>query len=363
MKADTLVIGGGIAGMVAAYKIASQNHTVIILDRKNELGGQMIYQTQIIDDMPKPFEGMRGFEIVGKLKSMLRQLSVSILLQTELVGVFADGSIGFFDGKKIDHVYAESIVIATGAAEQAVIFPGWTLPGILTVGAAQTLINHERIYPGRNCVIIGSGNMALVIAQQLQAVGIQVEGVVEQSGIISAKDTAIINAFLNSGIKLYLNTEVRNVEGENGKVRWLELYMPDHTLKRIETDFICTDGGIQPIVEAFSVLNCKLDHVESLGGMIPSYDFDFQTTARGVFAAGQAAGVTIHAGIFLTGILAGIGALRFLRASNMVCESEKRLYHHTLKKIEREKVPAVSDARDVHMLAYKNEGNEGSVNG
>lgn len=70
MKADTLVIGGGIAGMVAAYKIASQNHTVIILDRKNELGGQMIYQTQIIDDMPKPFEGMRGFEIVGKLKSM-----------------------------------------------------------------------------------------------------------------------------------------------------------------------------------------------------------------------------------------------------------------------------------------------------
>ncbi|MDA6131203.1 hypothetical protein OSK38_28040, partial [Escherichia coli] len=78
-----------------------------------------------------------------------------------MVGFYADGSAGITDEENVFPVKAKKIIVASGAAEKAVAFPKWTLPGIMTIGAAQTLINRDFVLPGREAVIVGSSDFAM----------------------------------------------------------------------------------------------------------------------------------------------------------------------------------------------------------
>lgn len=348
MQTDALVLGGGMAGLAAAYETASRGYETAIVDEAQNLGGQLLSQTQWIHDMPLPLKGFRGIELAAALKKRLRGLPVKYLLSHEIVGVFADGSIGMSNGQAIRSIAAGAIVAATGAAEKALPFPGWTLPGIMTIGAAQILINRERVYPGHTGIVIGSSDMALEIAQQLQAVGINVLGIVEEAAEIAARDQRIVDEFAQTGIPAFLGTEVVAANGR-GKVQEIELKAADGSTEKHAVDFVCLDGGREPLPEVLSLLNCRFTYNEALGGRVPSYDCDFQTSVSGVFAAGQAAGITCHAGIFLTGALAGIGAAEFLAGgANGKYKAEKDFYRNELEIMEAAKLPSVWLARLAH---------------
>lgn len=351
MKTDALILGGGMAGLSAAYEIALRGYKTIIVDEAWNLGGQLLSQTQYIEDMPQSFSGLRGFEIAAKLRDRLQELPVGYLLQHEVVGLFQDGSVGVSNGQEIKRIAADSIIVATGAAEKAVPFPGWTLPGIMTVGAAQILINREWVCPGKTGVIIGSSNMALEIARQLQAVGINILGVVEKAAEVTARNKTTVNSFTQTGITSFLNTKVVAASGR-GKVQAIELQTDDGVTAKYPVDFVCIDGGREPIPEVFSILNCRFAYNEELGGRVPGYDFDFQTSVKGVFVAGQSAGITDHAGVFLTGVLAGIGAAAFLtKGAKENFTSDKEYYRHELEKFESDNLPLVWQARMAHSKA------------
>ncbi len=351
METEVLILGGGPSGLAAAYEVASRGHGVMIVDEAWALGGQLRQQTQIIDPIPAPFTGLRGFQLAETLVERLKEFPVEYLLKHEFIGLFADGSAGVSGGEKILRISAKCFVVATGAAESARHFPGWTLPGVMTIGAAQILINRERIYPGKTGLVVGSSDMALEITRQMHDVGINVIGVVEPTSQILAKDGKIVSSLQETGIPVLLQTEVVAVSG-SGKVE--TVLLSSGNKPGVETDcqvdFVCIDGGRHPILEPFSIMNCPLRYEKELGGWLPSYNGKLQSTNSGIFVAGQAAGVTCQAGVVLTGAIAGINAVDYLENGTAEArESCKQVYWDELKRIESTQTPEVWQARMSHM--------------
>ena len=351
METDVMIIGGGPAGLAAAYEVAVRRYKVMIVDEGWALGGQLRQQTQVIDPLPPPFFGQRGFQLAGALVERLKGFPVEYLLNHEFIGLYADGNIGVSNGEKILKIDPQSVIVATGAAEGAIPFPGWTLPGVMTIGAAQILINRERVYPGRTALVVGSSDMALEVSRQMHDVGIKVLGLVESTGQILAQDKRIISSFQETGIPLLLNTVVASATGRGQVEKVLLSTGQDQNLEQAyELDLVCIDGGRHPVLEAFAILNCDFRYQAALGGWLPAYGRDFQATAPGVFVAGQAAGSTCQAGVLLTGALAGIGTVDYLeRAATVERESSQQFYWAELERIESAYVPAVWRARKVHL--------------
>jgi NADPH-dependent 2,4-dienoyl-CoA reductase/sulfur reductase-like enzyme len=107
---------------------------------------------------------------------------------------------------------AAKIIIAAGATENALSFPGWTLPGVMTAGCAQTLINVHRVLPGRRVLMVGSGNVGVIVAYQLLQAGAEVAAVIEAApqlggyGVHTAK-------VRRAGVPFYISTTVAKAEG------------------------------------------------------------------------------------------------------------------------------------------------------
>jgi sarcosine oxidase subunit alpha len=365
MITDALVVGGGPAGLASAYEVASRGYKVTIVDEARELGGQLRAQTQLIDPMPAALSGLRGFQLANRLIQRLQSLSVEYLLAHEAIGVCADGSVGISHQENVEKIIAKSVVVATGAAESAFPFPGWTLPGVMTIGAAQMLINRERVYPGRTTLVIGSSDMALRIAQQMSEVGIRVLVVAEAAGRATAGEDRTIADFDRTGIPLLLNTNIVSASGR-GKVEEVHLWesADKNREHKYQVDFLCLDGGRHPILEALAVLNCQLTYRQGLGGWVPCYSTDFESSVPGTFVAGQAAGVTGHAGIYLTGAIAGVSVVDYLeKQASPERRDIKQAYWKELESIEAVRWPEVWQARQAHIAISPRSGSLGKHNG
>jgi sarcosine oxidase subunit alpha len=359
MTTDVLILGGGPAGLVSAYEIASRGHKATIVDEARALGGQLRSQTQAIEPMPASLSGLRGFELADKLVGRLQNLPVQYLLQYEAIGLYADGGVGVSNGEKFEKINPKSIVVATGAAESAFPFPGWTLPGVMTIGAAQILINRERVYPGKTTVVIGSSDMALEIATQMRDVGIQVLGVVEAAGEVSARDEKRIAEFHQTAVPLLLQTDIVSASGR-GKVEEVLLCGAASTRERkYQVDFVCLDGGRHPILEACAMLKCQFSYRKALGGWLPCYTSGLESSVGGSFVAGQAAGITGHAGICLTGAIAGIGAVDYLeKETTPERQNSRQVYWNELERLEAVRWRDIWQARQAHIASSLKMGEE-----
>lgn len=354
MNTDVLILGGGISGLAAAYEVSSRGYKATIVDETWSLGGQLRQQTQIIDSLPPQLSKLRGFQVAEALVKRLKNFPVEYLLQHEAIGLYADGSVGVSNGRKLGKILFSSLVVATGAAEAALPFPGWTLPGVMTIGAAQILMNRERVYPGKVALVIGSSDLAFEISKQMHDVGIIVAGIVESGGQVKAQDDVIISAFHTAGIPIFLQTEVVSASG-SGRVEEVLLSSGKCgcVKEKFVVDLICIDGGRYPVLEVFSILNCRLSYRKDLGGWLPCYKENLESSVDGIFVAGQAAGITCSAGVFLTGAIAGISAVEFIeKKPTRELEAARQVYWEELKSLENTKLPAVWQARICHIEAY-----------
>jgi sarcosine oxidase subunit alpha len=309
------------------------------------------HQTHVIDSLPAPLSGLRAYETAEQLVVRLRPFPIRYFLQHEIIGLYEDGSVGVYNGREFLSITPRSIIIATGASESALPFPGWTLPGVMTIGAAQILINRERVYPGKATLVVGSSDMALEVAEQMHDVGIHVLAVVEGTEQIRARDANTITSFRRTGIPVLFQTEMVSANGRRMVEEVILRRVNENNAERAYSlDFVCIDGGRQPILEVLSLLNCQVGYQLSLGGWLPRYTSDLQASVSGVFVAGQAAGVTCHAGIYFTGALAGIGAVDYLEeATTEERKSSKQKYWDELRNIEAANLPDVWQARLSHI--------------
>ncbi|GAI29129.1 unnamed protein product, partial [marine sediment metagenome] len=178
-RCDVIVIGSGPAGLSCSIEATGSRAEVILIDENGRPGGQLFKQVHKFFGSKQHKAGVRGFDIGLQLLEQVNKLGVNTLLNTVAYGIFEEKTVGIIKNEKIEMIQGKKILLATGAIENPIVFPGWTLPGVMGAGAAQTMINIHRVLPGKRFVILGSGNVGLIISYQLLQAGASVIAVVE----------------------------------------------------------------------------------------------------------------------------------------------------------------------------------------
>ena len=182
LDTEVLVIGAGPAGLSAAKVIGENNIDVILIDDKAELGGKLVLQThKFFGSQKDVYAGKRGIEIAKILGNSVKSLAtVDVWLNSVCLAVFSDGLIGILrENLKYALVKPKYLLIATGAREKMLVFPGNTLPGVYGAGAFQTLVNRDLIKASEKVFIIGGGNVGLIAGYHAIQAGIEVIGLIE----------------------------------------------------------------------------------------------------------------------------------------------------------------------------------------
>ncbi|MCK9460155.1 MAG: FAD-dependent oxidoreductase, partial [Proteobacteria bacterium] len=181
VRTRVLVLGGGPAGLCAAIELGRAGIDVLIVDDKPELGGKLTLQThQFFGSVADCWAGTRGIDIGHLLADDVAALpNVRAWTESTAIGVFWDGKVGVATPGGYRLVTPENILVATGAREKALSFPGCDLPGVYGAGAFQTLVNRDRIRASQRLFILGGGNVGLIGGYHALQAGIDVVGLVE----------------------------------------------------------------------------------------------------------------------------------------------------------------------------------------
>ena len=216
-----------------------------------------------------------------------------------------------------------AVIVATGASEKSLAFPGWTLPGVMGAGAAQTLINIHRILPGSRVLMVGSGNVGLIVSYQLLQAGAEVVGVVDTAGSISGYQVHA-GRVRREGIPVYLGHRLLSARGSTGLEEVLVEAIEDGTVKRFEADVLCLAVGMSPLCDLAAMRDCRMVYEDALGGLVPWHGADMRTSQSPVYIAGDASGVEEASVAMEEGRIAGISAAEDLGSLNSGEAAERR---------------------------------------
>ena len=311
LEIEVAVIGSGPAGLAAAYEIASSGIQVAVFDENDRPGGQLFKQIHKFFGSSAHGAGIRGIHIGERLLRECQNAGVQIYLNSAVYGVFPRHELGvLIDGKNC-RVSAKKILIATGATEKALAFDGWDRPGVMGAGAFQTMMNVQYVLPGQKVVIIGSGNVGLVVGYQiLQAQG-EIAAIVEAAPKISGYQVHA-DKLKRQGVKILTSHTVTEVRGEDG-VKEVVIAEVDAsfqpipgTEKIIEADTVCIAVGLTPSVELLKMADIKLTNLPGLGGFVPLHNEQMQTSDPDIYVAGDAAGIEEASSAMEEGRLAGV---------------------------------------------------------
>lgn len=178
---DVLIIGGGPAGLSAALELGKMGVPTLIVDDKDHLGGKLVLQThKFFGSIEDSHAGTRGYEIAHVLEEELADLdSVKVWLNTTAVGIFSDRVVGVVRDGRYVKIKPKKLLVATGAREKMLSFPGNTLPGVYGAGAFQTLVNRDLVRSSEKVLIVGGGNVGLIAGYHAIQAGIEVVALIE----------------------------------------------------------------------------------------------------------------------------------------------------------------------------------------
>ena len=314
---DIAVIGAGPAGLSAAIEAAKTGAKVLLVDENKLPGGQLFKQIHKFFGSKEHLAGTRGYEIGQQLIEEARKNSVDIMLNTLAFGIFAENKIGLVREGRCYELDAEKIILATGGQENYLAFEGSTLPGVMGAGAAQTMINVNRVLPGKRVVMLGSGNVGLIVSYQLMQAGADVLALVEAApniggyGVHAAKIS-------RAGVPILTSHTVVRAFGD-GEVQGVVIAEVDSSFKpipgteqTIECDTLCLAVGLNPMTELAWMCNCDFEFIGPFGGHVPLHDEDMCTSVNDVYVAGDVCGVEEASSAMEEGKLAGIAAAEAL---------------------------------------------------
>lgn len=334
---DLLVIGGGPAGLSSAIEAAKNGLTVLVVDEGISSGGQLVKQTHKFFGNESFFASVRGFEISRRLTEQLNSLdSAKLQNESSVVAIYPDGIL--VHDMKNDHtslLKPKKIILATGASERFIQFENNDLPGVYGAGAVQTLMNQFGILPGRSVLMIGSGNIGLIVSYQLLQAGVEVKAILEASNRIGGYQVHA-DKVRRVGIPILLQHTILRAIGEEsvrGAViskldeRWSPI---SGTERELVVDTICIAVGLLPSIELAAQAGCEMKYVQELGGYVPLRDEDMRTSIDDIFIAGDAAGIEEATTAMIEGQIAGLAVVSDL-TKNSIQERLKYL-KDTLRK-------------------------------
>jgi thioredoxin reductase len=310
MENEIVIIGSGPAGLSAAIAAAQTGARVTVIDENRQAGGQLIKQTHKFFGRRETFGGKRGTDIGDYLFKEARSLGVKVWLDTVVWGLFEDKTLGIVRIEQCRSIRYEKLLIAIGASEKVITFPGWTLPGVMGAGAIQTLVNVHRVSPGRKILMVGSGNVGLIVSYQLLQAGLDVVIVEALSKIGGYRVHA--DKVRRAGVPLYLSHTVRKALGndsvEGAAIQRLNSSgrLVEGTERILDVDTICLAVGLNPRVELLREAGCVTLYSEALGGVTPLHSPFMQTTVPDIFVGGDCAGVGEASSAMEEGRIAGL---------------------------------------------------------
>ena len=180
-RTRVLILGGGPAGLCAAVELGRLGGDVLIVDDKLALGGKLTLQThQFFGSVEECWAGVRGIDIAEILAREVEALpTVEVWLESTAVGIFVDKKVGVVSPEGYRLVECEAVLVALGAREKSLSFPGCDLPGVYGAGAFQTLVNRDLVHVSERLFVLGGGNVGLIGAYHALQAGIDVVGLVE----------------------------------------------------------------------------------------------------------------------------------------------------------------------------------------
>lgn len=319
---DLLVIGAGPAGLSAAIEAASAGLETVIVDEGVTVGGQLVKQTHKFFGNEGFFASVRGFEIAQKLlKGLLDLENVEILQESSVIGVYEDGIPVLHLPSDTTRLFRpKRVVVATGASEKFLQFENNDLPGVYGAGAVQTLMNQFGIMPGKNVLMIGSGNIGLIVSYQLVQAGVNVKAIVEIADRIGGYEVHA-DKVKRLGIPVLLKHTVTKAFGVES-VEGAEICEVDEkfspilsTAKELAVDTVCIAVGLNPSVELIAQAGGQIRYIAELGGYVPTRDEDMRTTAENFFVAGDVSGIEEATTAMIEGRIAGLSVVRDLKGS------------------------------------------------
>jgi thioredoxin reductase len=338
-----VVVGAGAAGVAAAIAAARSGAQVLLVD-ENPVDNDMMAM-----DVPLYF-GQRMQESVRNRALMMERVveanpalaeaheaGVDVQLGTYVWGAFVNGPtvrelpgplLGLADDRRSWLVGYDRLVVAAGARDVAMGFPGWERAGAMGASGACSLLTRYRALAADRMVIVGSGSLGLATAALALLHRVEIAGVVEVGDVVRG-DPAVAAALTARGVPIYTSHTIREARGKVGEVESVVVVQVDGELKpvagserEIKCDAICLALGLAPNVELLPLVGARLEFVSPLGGWVPQLNELMQTTVPMVFAAGDCAG--IHDGMLADpdiarsqGHAAGTAAAESLRATQI----------------------------------------------
>lgn len=296
---DVAIVGAGAAGMAAAKAAARRGVRVLMVDRGTRLGGILGQCVHSGFGLERYKEELTGPEYAEREGAELADLGVDVEEGATVLSVcrVEDASAGFELGVAAPSGYrrarCRALVLATGSRERgfgALNIAGDRPSGIYTAGSAQALINLQGCIPGRRAVVLGSGDIGLIMARRMTLEGMEVVGVHEIMPQPSGLRRNIVQCLDDFGIPLTLCSTVTRVEGARRlEAVWVSSVDPKTrqpipgTERRIECDTLVLSVGLIPENGLADMLGCESD--PATGG--PKVDGSFQTSVPGVFSCGN----------------------------------------------------------------------------
>ncbi|MFW9782782.1 MAG: FAD-dependent oxidoreductase [Candidatus Heimdallarchaeota archaeon] len=263
IEIEVLIIGAGPAGLSAAKILGENNVNVILVDDKHHLGGKLVLQThKFFGSQEDVYAGKRGIEIAKILGNIIKSLpNIKIWLNSICLAVFSDGFVGILkDNNNYVLIKPKYLLIATGAREKMLVFPGNTLPGVYGAGAFQTLVNRDLVKAAEKVFIIGGGNVGLIAGYHAIQAGIEVAGLIEALPYCGGYKVHE-DKLRRLGVPIYTSHTVLSANGEK-EVKSVTISQVDKefniipgTEKTFECDTILIAVGLNSVDEFYQKAN------------------------------------------------------------------------------------------------------------
>jgi thioredoxin reductase len=292
IEVEIAIIGAGSAGLASAIEAKKEGMNVLILERNNELGGITLQCIHNGFGLKEFKEELTGPEYIQRFIDQVNEMKIPYMLDTMVIEITNEKEIYAVNNREgLLKIKTKAIILAMGCREKtrgAINIPGFRPSGIYTAGQAQRFVNIEGYIPGNSFVILGSGDIGMIMARRLTWMGCVVKAVVEIKSYVSGLIRNQVQCLEDYNIPLILNHTITKIHGKD-RVEGVSISSVDQNWDRIvgseefiECDSILLSVGLVPENELSVKAGCELS---DNGG--PVVDENLETTVEGIFASGN----------------------------------------------------------------------------
>lgn len=336
MKADLVIVGGGPAGITAAMEASKHLKNIVLIDENRVLGGKVLRGAKDSSNtfQTDPLAKKEGKELFEEFESIKEK--IILLKETEVWHIDPKKVLNIIcrsgKYKDIKSIQADKIILAVGARDKTVPFPGWHLPGVMTIGGLKNFVQNG-VFPGKRILVAGTGVLSMPLAAQLIAQGIQVSAIAEAGTFFNQAQlgyTLLMNggqdklkyglhcwrSVKREGVPIHYSHVVARAHGSH-QVEGATIVKIDKnwrpikgTEKEVEVDTIATGFGLIPQIEITRLCGCRHSYNQKLGYWVVDRSPNMETSIPGLYVAGDGVSIKGYSGAIVEGQLAALSACK-----------------------------------------------------